>query len=157
VGVDAINAAIAIDKRLFGRATNFDVKIAVSDCMRNCSESFCADIGVIGADGSYKLLVGGRGSRIPFRAVQAASGIKPAELPDAVVSIVDWYQKTAKPKERLWKTLERLGAADLEGFDFAIELPENAADGIDELQRLKAHISRAAGAAILRRELGFHL
>jgi dissimilatory sulfite reductase (desulfoviridin) alpha/beta subunit len=156
-GVDAIKAAIEIDKALFGRETNFDVKIGVSDCLRNCSESFCADIGVLGGDSSYKILLGGRGAQVPFRAVQLAAGIKPEELPAAVVKVVDWYQRTAEPKERLWKTLERLGAQAVANVAVKIEGAEGLGDGIDELPRIKSLLARAAGAAIAREELGFNL
>jgi len=155
-GVDAIKAAIELDKELFGKGTNFDVKIAVSDCLRNCSESYCADIGVLGGDGSYKIVVGGRGSQVPFRAIHLASGVKPEELSATVSKVVDWYLKTAKPKERLWKTLERLGSDSVKDFDAgAIKKSlEQFPDGVDETERLKSQVARSAGAAQARKELG---
>ena len=156
-GVDAIGAAGEIDKLLFGRETNFDVKVAISDCMRNCSESFCADIGVLGAEGSYKLLIGGRGSQVPFRAIQLANGIKPAQLADTVVKVVDWYIQKAEPKERLWKTLERLGAPSASKQEIKVSAIDAIGDGIDEVARLKSHLARAAGAAIARQDLGLEL
>ncbi|KPA09898.1 nitrite and sulphite reductase, partial [Candidatus Magnetomorum sp. HK-1] len=44
-GTNALEKAAEIDKALYGRPMKFDVKIAVSDCMRNCMESYCVDIG----------------------------------------------------------------------------------------------------------------
>ena len=155
--LDALKAAGEIEKALFGRETNFDVKIAVSDCMRNCSESFCADIGLLGAENGYRLLIGGRGSQVPFRAVQLASGIKTDEIPAIVVKIVEWYLKTAEPKERLWKTLERLGSSKAARHIAKIDADDLPSDGIDELARLKSHLARVEGAAVARRELGLSI
>ncbi len=155
-GIDAIQAAIDIDKALYGRGTNFDVKIAVSDCLRNCSESYCADIGLIGGDGSYSVVVGGRGAQIPFRAIQFTSGVPQAELPSVVIRIVEWYTKTAAPKERLSKTLERLGTPAVQDADLSAlkAVASSLSDGVDEVERLKSHLARLAGAVIARKELG---
>lgn len=156
-GIDAISCAIAIDKAVFGMGTNFDVKIAVSDCPRNCSESYCADIGLLGGNGVYDVVMGGRGSQVPFRAVRFAVGVRQEAIPELVTRIVDWYGKTAEPRERLWKTLERLGADEIKNLDFSA-IKSSAAgltDGIDEFERLKSHLARCAGARRARQEMGF--
>ncbi len=157
--LDAIPAAIELDKKIFGKGTHFDIKIAISDCVRNCSESYCADIGTIGGDGDYKIVIGGRGAQIPFRAINFASGIKPELLTDAVEKILDWYAANASTGERLWKTIERVGTPLVESKDFSAITSALAgiSDGVDEESRTKSHFARLAGAAAVRRELGFSL
>ena len=153
--VNAINLAQRIDEEMFGFPTHYDVKIAVADCKRNCSEAYCADIGLIGTQGHYDLLVGGRGSQIPFRAVRLGVQLTPQETPGMVRQIVNWYQEHSNEGERLWRTLERLGREgeppdtlpDAAGADAA------RGDGVDECSRLQAHLARVSGARILRAAL----
>ncbi|MBF0410329.1 MAG: hypothetical protein HQM10_23485 [Candidatus Riflebacteria bacterium] len=155
--IDAINTALAIDKVLYGRGAAFDVKIAISDCMRNCSESYCCDIGLIGEKGTYRILVGGRGSQVPFRALNLADGIKPADVPLAVKEIVDWYEKNGNENERLWKLLLRLGEAEIKKYDLsAVEKPLNdLGDGVDEYSRFKDQLARMAGVKVMKNSISF--
>jgi NAD(P)H-nitrite reductase large subunit len=106
---DAIGLSVDIDKELYGFSTKFDVKIAVSDCLRNCSESYCADIGFIGLDGEYRVVIGGRGSSIPFRALELAPKLPKSKVVAFVRKFVDWYAARANERERLCKTLQRIG------------------------------------------------
>ena len=106
---DAISLSVDIDKELYGFSTKFDVKIAVSDCLRNCSESYCADIGFIGLDGEYRAVIGGRGSSFPFRALALAPKIPKNKVVAFVRKFVDWYVSKANERERLCKTLQRIG------------------------------------------------
>lgn len=106
---DAIGLSVEIDKALYGFSTKFDVKIAVSDCLRNCSESYCADIGFIGLDGEYRVVIGGRGSSIPFRAIELMPKLKKDKIVDFTHKFIDWYTANAIERERLCKTLQRIG------------------------------------------------
>ncbi len=107
---DAIGLSVEIDKKLYGFSTKFDIKIAVSDCMRNCSESYCADIGLIGLDGEYRMVIGGRGSSVPFRAIELVPKLPKSKVVDCVSKFIDWYVSAANERERLCKTLQRIGA-----------------------------------------------
>ncbi len=155
-GTDAISLSQSIDDRLYGRGTNFDVKIAVSDCMRNCSESYCADIGLIADKGTYSIVIGGRGSQVPFRAIKLAEGIPQDRATDAIEKVVDWYTGNAEPGERLHKMLRRIGSdmpeADLGGLEVAFASVD---DGIDEVARMREQLTRLAGVRKMRAELQF--
>lgn len=156
-GTNALALATAVDNRLFGLGTEFDVKIAISDCMRNCEESYCADIGLLGVKGDYTILVGGRGSQVPFRGMNLVSGIKAEAIPDAVKEIVDWYGNHAEKGERFWKLLQRLGAqtaatVDLEPLKQAFAVNS---DGVDEVARLRDLLARQAGVKKLYAALSF--
>lgn len=111
-GGDALGLALELDKALYGRPMKFDVKIAVSDCLRNCMESFCVDIGLIARGNRYDLYVGGAASSVHLRGIRLTSGILPAETIAFVTRVLDWYDGQALEGERFYKTLERIGAAE---------------------------------------------
>lgn len=111
-GVDGLGLALELDKALYGRPMKFDVKIAVSDCLRNCMESFCVDIGLIARGNRYDLYVGGAASSVHLRGIRLTSGILPDEAIAFVTRVLDWYDGQALAGERFYKTLERLGAAE---------------------------------------------
>lgn len=154
---NALELATAIDNKLFGKGTEFDVKIAISDCMRNCEESYCADIGLLGGKGSYSILVGGRGSQVPFRGINLIAGRLAADLPDNVLEIVDWYETHAEPGERFWKLLQRLGEEAVAGLDLSgIKAAcEANGDGVDEATRLRDLLARQAGVKRMKADLSF--
>ncbi len=153
--VDAVSTALSVDKALYGHGTKFDVKVAISDCQRNCSESYCADIGLIGGKGSYRLVIGGRGSQVPFRAVQIADDIKPADVPATIKKVVDWYESHAAEGERLWKLMVRLGEAEARNHDVsALEtVMKQIGDGVNEVDRMRDLVARLVTARRIRQEL----
>ncbi len=150
---DSITLAQEVADRLFGRTTAFDIKIALSDCMRNCSECYCADIGLIAEKGTYKVVVGGRGSQVPFRALNLASGIKPEAAADFIEKIVDWYISTANDGERLHKLLLRLGSEDKVNLTNLETEFAQYNDGVDEIARLTDQFTRSNGLKKLKAAL----
>ncbi len=156
-GTDAISVALATDKALYGRSGKFDIKIAISDCQRNCSESYCCDIGLIGDNGKYIMVVGGRGSQIPFRALRLVGGLDGGEIPGAIGEVVVWYERNALEGERLWKLLVRLGEASTKGIDLvqAEKAFQEWGDGVDEGARLRDQLARMAGLKVMKAQIGF--
>ncbi len=143
-----------IADRFFGRSMAFDIKIAISDCMRNCSESYCADIGLIADKGSYSIVIGGRGSQVPFRALNLISGVKPEEATDMVEKVINWYTANANKGERLHKLLHRLGSAEAIDTTGLEEYYSKYNDGIDEFTRTQEQFTRINGLKQLQTELG---
>ena len=152
---NGLDIASDVEERLFGRYTAFNVKIAISDCMRNCSESYCSDIGFIGEKGRYTVLVGGRGSMVPHRALILMKGLEPAKVSDVAEEIVDWYVSRAEKGERLNKLLQRLGSGIEVDLSALQTVQNNYGDEIDEVERLKEHFERLAGLEIMRAEMSF--
>lgn len=150
---DGIPLAKEIAERFYGRGTTFSIKIAISDCMRNCSESFCADIGLIATKGTYSIVVGGRGSQVPFRALKLVSDVKPEEATDTVEKIVNWYTENAIKGERLHKLLLRLGKEQNIDLSVHNETFERYSDGIDEVSRLNEQFTRIKGMEKLQEAL----
>lgn len=107
--VDVIGNTLALDKELLGTELQYDVKIAFSGCMRNCSESYCSDIGFIGVNGKYRMLIGGKGSGHPVVAQTVYDALEPANVIDATKYVLEVYQRVGQEKERLHKTIDRVG------------------------------------------------
>ncbi len=147
---NGIPLAKEIAERFYGQGTAFSIKIAISDCMRNCSESFCADIGLIATKGTYTIVVGGRGSQVPFRALKLFSEVKPEEVTDMIEKIVTWYTANANKGERLHKLLLRLGKE--QNIDLSVDNVtfETYSDGIDEVSRLYEQFTRIKGMEKLK-------
>ncbi len=147
VNNDAIGLSLEIDKQLYGFPANFDVKLAISDCSRNCSESYCADIGFIGIDGNYRVVVGGRGAGVPFRALELIPKLDKKKVVPFAMKFIDWYKANAMEKERICKTLQRLGTDIFNGkteseqavIKSALETLDSkvrSGDGVSESARL---------------------
>ncbi|MBF0529840.1 MAG: hypothetical protein HQK55_11345 [Deltaproteobacteria bacterium] len=113
-GTHAIELALKLDEALYGRPMKFDVKIAVSDCLRNCMESYCVDIGLVAVDGKYNIYVGGVASTLQLSALKLVDGVATPDVLGLVEKILTWYDERAVKGERLYKTLERIGQQSAE-------------------------------------------
>jgi hypothetical protein len=159
-GVDGLAKAIEIDKALYGRPMKFDVKIAVSDCMRNCMESYCVDIGLIGLSGKYSVFVGGAASSIHYKALKVASSIQPDDVVDTIEKILQWYETHAKDGERLHKTLIRLGMDEaskrqIQLFDQVSSVFDGLDVGYDVSKQLTRNLARALTVQQMSKDLEF--
>jgi len=157
-GVDGLTKAIEIDKALYGRPMKFDVKIAVSDCMRNCMESYCVDIGLIGSSGKYSVFVGGAASSIHYKALKLASNIVPDDVVDTIEKILQWYENNANDGERLHKTLIRMGMDEANKRNIQIfNQVESVFDGLDVgynvSKQLTRNLARALTVQQMRKDL----
>lgn len=158
-GTDALALSMEIDKALFGRPLKFDVKIAVSDCPRNCMESYCVDIGLVAEKGTYDIFVGGVASSTHLKALRLVKGVPQEQIVRSIERILDWYDDRARPGERLYKTLEALGApwvdaAAREVFDRAAGVFVGLDMGVDMAQTLSRNLARVLGVGRMRAELG---
>ncbi|MDM8549197.1 hypothetical protein QUF72_03930 [Desulfobacterales bacterium HSG2] len=157
-GEDAIKLSLDIDKTLFGRSAKYDVKIAVSGCIRNCMESYCVDIGLIGRDGKYDLFVGGVSSSVHFKALKLTGNVAANDAIPLIERVLEWYENTAREGERIYKTLERLGHSEAEKkkqpFAEAAAIFEGMDIGDDISSRLERTLARGYGLLKMRKDLG---
>lgn len=147
VNNDAEALCLEIDERFYGFSTKFTVKMAVSDCARNCSESYSADIGFIGLNGDYRVVIGGRGARVPFRAIELIPRLDKTKVVAFVAKFLRWYNDNAQEGERLCKTLQRMGY-DIFGAkpDNERHVIKNALENLDLLARSGDGVSEGARA-----------
>lgn len=156
-GLDGLSLSLKINQALFGRAAKFDVKIAVSDCTRNCLESFCVDIGLLGNNGAYDIYVGGVASSVHFKGLRLITGVSPEDSITMMKNILEWYENTAEEGERLYKTLERLGQTEIKTdnrvFAEAGAVFEKMNIGDDISSRLERTLARSYGLLKMRKDL----
>jgi NAD(P)H-nitrite reductase large subunit len=106
---DALKHAIEIDNKFFGKEMPNALKISVSGCPRNCTEARSQDIGFVGTPKGYKLYVGGKGGGNQLLGELLDEAIQPEEMVDYVDHIINVYTKEAKGKERISRTIGRVG------------------------------------------------
>ena len=157
-GKDGLSLALEIDKALFGRPMKFDVKIAVSDCLRNCLESYCVDIGLIANAGKYSIFVGGAASSVHYKALKLTGGVENDDVISLIEKILDWYESNANDGERLHKTLTRIGLNESESkcnnkLDAVSSLFEDYDMGYDVTKQLTRSLARAIGVNHMRKDL----
>ena len=157
-GTDAISLAVEMDKKLFGRPMKFDIKIAISDCLRNCLESYCVDIGMIGSGGKYAIFVGGAASSVHIRAQKVVDQISQDQVIPMVENILTWYEKNALDNERLHKTLARIGQDSLtqistDPFTQASQLFQDFDLGFDMAKNLSKALARCHGVKQMKQDL----
>ena len=159
-GTDALGLSLEIDKAIFGREMKFDVKIAVSDCLRNCMECYCVDIGLIADNRKYDVYVGGMASTGHNKALRLVGGVEQQEAVPLICRILDWYDNVAQCGERMYKTLERLGSEAAGQIDMSVfERAEDLFDGLETGLNVGTFLSRsyakAHGVQQMRKDLGF--
>ncbi|SHK31159.1 nitrite/sulfite reductase domain-containing protein [Tepidibacter formicigenes] len=126
----ALNLGIEIENEYFGIQTPHDFKIAVAGCSRGCTDPLCADFGVIakGKD-KYDVYIGGRGSTVkPIHATKIYNNISRENVKNALKYVLDVYIEEGKKKERIFRTINRIG------IDKFIDenIKENKKEYIDE-------------------------
>ena len=86
------------------------LKIGVGGCPNNCAMPNLCDIGIVGAQGGYRLLLGGRGGRKLPEGRPAEHVFKTKdELLQTVERLLKLYRDQGQEKERFGSMLERLG------------------------------------------------
>jgi nitrite reductase (NADH) large subunit len=106
---DAIHTGIELERRLENLYTPHKTKLAVTGCPRNCSEASVKDIGLIGQDGSWQVVVGGA----------AGKGVRKADLLitvqtteaalEAAQLFFQYYRENGNYLERTYDFVERIG------------------------------------------------
>lgn len=123
---DSIAVGRVIDGRYHGMPMPGKLKISVSGCPNQCTETATKDIGLVGTKQGWDVLVGGSGGANPRLATRISRGESNERVLAIVEGVVAFYQANARPRERLCKTLARLGFDALTG---SLGLPPVAVSG----------------------------
>ncbi len=110
---DSLGVGLQLDAKYHGASVPGKMKLGVSGCPNQCAETSFKDIGLVGAPKGWRVLVGGNGGALPRLGHLVAKDLSTPDALALVDRIVDYYRANAKPKERLGKTIERLGLDDL--------------------------------------------
>ena len=106
---DAIHTGIDLERRLENLYTPHKVKMAVVGCPRNCAEATVKDIGLIGQDGSWQVVVGGAAGKGVRKADLLITVETNEEAIESAEVFFQYYRENAGYLERTYDFVERLG------------------------------------------------
>ena len=89
--------------------TPHKVKMAVVGCPRNCAEATVKDIGLIGQEGGWQVVVGGAAGKSVRKADLLTTVTTTEEALEASEVFFQYYREHANYLERTYDFVERLG------------------------------------------------
>ena len=106
---DAITTGIELERRLEDLFTPHKTKLAVVGCPRNCAEATVKDIGLIGQEGSWQVVVGGAAGKGVRKADLLITVETTEEALTAAQLFFQYYREHGVYLERTYDFVERLG------------------------------------------------
>ena len=106
---DALGVGRKLDERYHGAELPGKLKMAVSGCQINCSESPVRDVGLTGFEGGWTLIVGGNVGAQPRIGQALMKELTDDQALGAIEKVLEWYKTNAKKGERLGTVINRVG------------------------------------------------
>jgi nitrite reductase (NADH) large subunit len=108
---NSIDTGIRLEKMLEGLYTPGKLKMGVVGCPRNCAEATVKDIGLVGIEGGWQVVVGGAaGKRV--RAADILVTVNTTdEAMEAACLFFQYYRENGEYLERTYDFIERVGLA----------------------------------------------
>ena len=106
---DSTQLGIDLERVLWGSWAPAKLKLAVSGCPRNCSESTCKDIGIVCVDSGFEILYGGAAGRHIQGTTKMGTVATEKETIEYVCALTQYYRETGFYLERIYKWADRLG------------------------------------------------
>ncbi len=148
---DSISAGIEMERSFENLYTPHKVKMGAVGCPRNCAEATVKDIGLVGQEGSWQVVVGGAAGKSVRKADLLITVESTGEALQAAQLFFQYYRENANYLERTYDFVERLGIEKIRKE--TVYAPEPAREAL--LERL--HKSKAlAHDAWLEREEPVH-
>lgn len=137
---DAITTGVELETRLEDLFTPHKTKLAVVGCPRNCAEATVKDIGLIGIDGGWQVVVGGAAGKGVRKADLLITVETTEEALQAAELFFQYYRENGVYLERSYDFVERLGMEKIRRE--TVYAPEETKAGLRErLRRSKASAS----------------
>jgi len=106
---DSTSAGIELERRFEQLFTPHKVKMAAVGCPRNCAEATVKDIGLVGQEGGWQVVVGGAAGK----SVRKADLLTTVETTEAALEAAElffqYYRENANYLERTYDFVERIG------------------------------------------------
>ncbi len=106
---DSIATGVELERRFENLFTPHKLKMGVVGCPRNCAEATVKDIGLVGQDGSWQVVVGGAAGK----KVRKADLLITVECSEAALQAAalffQYYRENANFLERTYDFVERVG------------------------------------------------
>ena len=113
---DALAMGLKLDAIYHGMILPNKMKMAVSGCNLNCSESVVRDIGLVGKAEGWTLMIGGNVGPRPRLATELTDALDDEAAISVIERLVAYYQDNGKKGERLGKMVDRVGMAPFEAL-----------------------------------------
>lgn len=139
---DAIATGIELERRFENLFTPHKLKMGVTGCPRNCAEATVKDIGLVGQEGSWQVVVGGAAGKKVRKADVLITVESAEEALQAAALFFQYYRENANYLERTYDFVERLGIERIRRK--TIYAPLATQQGLRERLRKSKAISRDA-------------
>ena len=106
---DSTAAGIEMERRFEQLFTPHKVKMATVGCPRNCAEATVKDIGLIGQEGGWQVVVGGAAGKSVRKADLLTTVETTEQALEASELFFQYYRENANYLERTYDFVERLG------------------------------------------------
>jgi nitrite reductase (NADH) large subunit len=106
---DSTNTGIELERRLENLYTPHKVKMGAVGCPRNCAEATVKDIGLVGQDGSWQVVVGGAAGKSVRKADLLITVETTEEALESCELFFQYYRENGNYLERTYDFVERLG------------------------------------------------
>jgi nitrite reductase (NADH) large subunit len=106
---DSTGAGIEMERLFENLFTPHKVKMATVGCPRNCAEATVKDIGLVGIEGGWQVVVGGAAGKSVRKADLLVTVATTEAALDASVLFFQYYREHAKYLERTYDFVERIG------------------------------------------------
>ena len=106
---DSVNAGIELERRLENLYTPHKVKMGAVGCPRNCAEATVKDIGLVGQEGSWQVVVGGAAGKNVRKADLLITVETTGQALEAALLFFQYYRENANYLERTYDFVQRFG------------------------------------------------
>ena len=135
---DSTSAGIELERRFENLFTPHKLKMGAVGCPRNCAEATVKDIGLVGQEGSWQVVVGGATGKKVRKADLLVTVETTEEALDIAALFFQYYRENANYLERTYDFVERVGVEKVRKD--TVYAPETAKDALRErLGKSKAH------------------
>jgi nitrite reductase [NAD(P)H] large subunit len=139
---DSTRAGIELERRLEHLYTPHKVKMGAVGCPRNCAEATVKDIGLIGQEGTWQVVVGGAAGKRVRKADLLITVESMEEALQAATLFFQYYRENANYLERTYDFVERLGIAKVRRD--TVYAPLAVQQGLRERLRKSKRLARDA-------------
>jgi nitrite reductase (NADH) large subunit len=139
---DSTAAGIEMERRFEQLFTPHKVKMAAVGCPRNCAEATVKDIGLIGIEGGWQVVVGGAAGKSVRKADLLTTVETTEQALEASELFFQYYRENANYLERTYDFVERLGIEKVRKE--TVYAPEPVREGL--LDRYRKSKARARDA-----------
>ncbi|MBI3316442.1 MAG: NAD(P)/FAD-dependent oxidoreductase [Candidatus Omnitrophica bacterium] len=143
---NSIETGIKLETLLEGLYTPAKVKMGVVGCPRNCAEATVKDIGLVGMEGGWQVVIGGAAGKI-VRAADILVTVKTTEEAlEAALLFFQYYRENGEYIERTYDFVVRVGLEKIRR-ETVLASEETKKGLLDRLARARAKVVNPWGEA----------